>query len=116
MDSAKKLIETERLQAVLADFVRARDWAQYHSPKNLAMALSVEVAELVEIFQWQTEAESRAVMDGDEREHVRQELADILIYLTEIAMVLQVDLDAAVRDKLALNAAKYPANSPEAGQ
>lgn len=116
METAKKLIETQRLQAVLADFVRACDWGRYHSPKNLAMALSVEVAELVEIFQWQTEAQSRDVMQTVEREHVRQELADILIYLTEIAMVLHIDLDAAVRDKLAINAAKYPVNSPKGGQ
>lgn len=113
METTMKLIEIERLQTVLADFIRARDWAKYHSPKNLAMALSVEVAELVEIFQWQTEAQSAQVMHSDEREHVRQELADILIYLTELAMVLQVDLDAAVRDKLALNAAKYPAATDE---
>lgn len=104
-----KLIENERLQSVLTDFVRARNWQRYHSPKNLAMALSVEVAELVEIFQWQTEAESHRVMEGPEREHVQQELADILIYLTELAMVLGVDLDAAVRDKLERNAVKYPA-------
>ncbi|ESJ21839.1 MULTISPECIES: nucleotide pyrophosphohydrolase [Cupriavidus] len=107
-----KLVETERLQQVLNDFIRARDWARYHSPKNLSMALSVEVAELVEIFQWKTEQQSLTVMATDEREHVRQELADILIYLVELASVLEVDLDAAVRDKIALNAAKYPAITP----
>ncbi|MGY8526387.1 nucleotide pyrophosphohydrolase [Paracidovorax citrulli] len=103
-----KLVDTSALQQVLEDFIRARDWGKYHSPKNLSMALSVEVAELVEIFQWKTEEESRNVMATQEREHVRQELADILIYLTELAAALGVDLDAAVRDKLELNAIKYP--------
>ncbi|MBY4897782.1 nucleotide pyrophosphohydrolase [Cupriavidus sp. AU9028] len=107
-----KLIDTAPLQQVLDDFIRARDWSKYHSPKNLSMALSVEVAELVEIFQWKTEEESRNVMATEEREHVRQELADILIYLTELASALGVDLDAAVRDKLELNAIKYPVPSP----
>lgn len=106
------LLDITALQRELSAFVDARDWRRYHSPKNLAMALSVEVAELVEIFQWSTEAESRAVMATPEREHVRQELADIFIYLTQLATALDVDMNAAVADKLALNAAKYPAPGP----
>lgn len=103
-----KLIDIEPLQGVLAEFVRARGWQRYHSPKNLAMALSVEVAELVEIFQWSTEAQSHAIMGTDESEHVKHELADIFIYLTQLARALDVDLNAAVEAKLALNARKYP--------
>ena len=110
-----KLIDIEPLQSVLAEFVRARDWQQYHSPKNLAMALSVEVAELVEIFQWSTEAQSRAVMQTDEAEHVRHELADIFLYLAQLARALDVDLNAAVETKLALNAQKYPVPEPGPG-
>jgi NTP pyrophosphatase (non-canonical NTP hydrolase) len=77
------------------------------------MALSVEVAELVEIFQWQTEDESRRIMQTAERDHVEQELADITIYLTQLVTALGVDLDAAVRKKMEMNARKYPA--PGAG-
>jgi dCTP diphosphatase len=110
------LLDITALQRELSDFVDARDWRRYHSPKNLAMALSVEVAELVEIFQWSTEAESRTVMATPEREHVRQELADIFIYLTQLATALDVDMNAAVADKLALNAAKYPAPDVGPGQ
>jgi NTP pyrophosphatase (non-canonical NTP hydrolase) len=103
-----KLIDVEPLQGVLAEFIRARGWQRYHSPKNLAMALSVEVAELVEIFQWSTEAQSHAIMSTDQSDHVRHELADIFIYLTQLASALGVDLNAAVETKLALNAQKYP--------
>jgi NTP pyrophosphatase (non-canonical NTP hydrolase) len=108
-DMDERLIDITALQGVLAAFIRARDWGKYHSPKNLSMALSVEVAELVEIFQWKTEAETREIMATSEAEHVRQELADIFIYLTELADVLGVDLNAAIASKLALNARKYPA-------
>ncbi|AOY98299.1 nucleotide pyrophosphohydrolase [Cupriavidus sp. USMAHM13] len=106
------LIDLRNLQQAAAAFGEARGWGKYHSPKNLAMALSVEVAELVEIFQWQTEDESREVMAGAEREHVEQELADITIYLAQLVTALGVDLDAAVRAKMERNARKYPAPAP----
>nr|WP_315598156.1 nucleotide pyrophosphohydrolase [uncultured Cupriavidus sp.] len=102
------LIDLKNLQQAALDFGEARGWGKYHSPKNLAMALSVEVAELVEIFQWQTEEESRDIMSTDERAHVEQELADITIYLTQLVTALGVDLDAAVQAKMAMNARKYP--------
>ncbi|MGO4306126.1 nucleotide pyrophosphohydrolase [Cupriavidus sp. RAF12] len=102
------LIDIKNLQQAAADFGEERGWGKYHSPKNLAMALSVEVAELVEIFQWQTESESHAIMETAEREHVEQELADITIYLSQLVTALGVDLDAAVRAKMAANARKYP--------
>lgn len=103
------LIDLKNLQQAAIDFGEKRGWGKYHSPKNLAMALSVEVAELVEIFQWQTEEQSRAIMSTDERAHVEQELADITIYLTQLVTALGVDLDAAVRAKMEMNARKYPA-------
>ncbi len=106
-----KLIETGALEAALAEFAQARDWERFHTPKNLAMALSVEVAELVEIFQWRTEAESNAVMQSDEALHVEQELADVALYLVRLSSVLGVDLDAAIAAKLKLNAIKYPASA-----
>jgi dCTP diphosphatase len=97
------------LRERLAAFAAARDWEQFHSPKNLAMALSVEVAELVEEFQWLTEEQSRA-LDAERRERVRLELADVFIYLVRIADRLDVDLLAAADDKIALNERKYPAD------
>jgi dCTP diphosphatase len=92
----------------LREFAAERDWEQFHSPKNLAMALSVEVAEIVEHFQWQTQQQSRE-LDGAKRQEVEQELADALIYLVRLADQLDVDLLEAAERKLALNEAKYPA-------
>lgn len=96
------------LQQRLAAFAAARDWGQFHSPKNLAMALSVEAAELLEEFQWLTEEQSRR-LDDERRERVRLELADVFIYLVRMADVLGVDLLQAADDKIALNEQKYPA-------
>jgi NTP pyrophosphatase (non-canonical NTP hydrolase) len=96
------------LQDRLRAFVAERDWDQFHSPKNLSMALSVEAAELVEIFQWLTEAESSA-LDDDRQSRVEAELADILVYLVRIADRLEVDLLQAATRKLEENARKYPA-------
>jgi dCTP diphosphatase len=96
------------LQQRVAAFAAAREWEPFHSPKNLAMALSVEAAELVEEFQWLTEEQSRA-LDADRRERVRLELADVFIYLLRIADKLGVDLVAAANDKIVLNEKKYPA-------
>ena len=97
------------LQRRLAAFAAARDWDQFHSPKNLAMALSVEASELLEEFQWLTEDQSRS-LDADRLERVRLEMADVLIYLLRLASKLDVDLLRAATDKLALNEQKYPAD------
>ncbi|MHA7678637.1 nucleotide pyrophosphohydrolase [Cupriavidus sp. PET2-C1] len=105
------LIDIKTLQEAAAAFGEARGWGKYHSPKNLAMALSVEVAELVEIFQWKTEEEARGIMSTDERAHVEQELADITIYLAQLLTALDVDLNAAVKAKMEMNAVKYPAKT-----
>lgn len=104
-----KLLDTSALEDVLQKFADERDWQQFHSPKNLAMALTGEVGELVEIFQWRTEEESWQVAQAPESAaHVRQELADVALYLVRLASVLQVDLNAAIQDKLVMNAKKYP--------
>ncbi|MBL8502786.1 MAG: nucleotide pyrophosphohydrolase [Rhodocyclaceae bacterium] len=95
------------LRDKLRVFTRAREWDRYHTPKNLAMALTVEAAELAEHFQWLTAEESRSPQDG-KREQIRDELADVLIYLVELADALEVDLIAAARDKIEKNALKYP--------
>ena len=88
-------------------FVEERDWAQFHSPKNLAMAMIVEAAEVVEHFQWMSEQESRD-LDEPTKEKVGQELSDTLVYLLRIAEVCGIDLIAAANKKIDLNAQKYP--------
>ena len=92
----------------LRRFAAERDWEQFHSPKNLAMALSVEVAEIAEHFQWLTEEQSRELDDAKCCE-VSEELADTLIYLVRLADQLGIDLLGAAERKLAINEAKYPA-------
>jgi NTP pyrophosphatase (non-canonical NTP hydrolase) len=97
------------LQARLRDFARERDWEQFHNPKNLAMALAAEVGELVEIFQWLTPEQAADVMESERSDDVRDELADVLIYVARLADVVGVDLPAAADRKLAINDARYPA-------
>ncbi len=104
-----KLIDTAALEVALAEFARVRDWDPFHTPRNLILALTGEVGELAEIFQWMGEEESQRIMDGPKAEHVRHEVADVFLYLMRLAMVLGIDLDAAVQEKIALNAKKYPA-------
>lgn len=104
------LLDLAPLQAALQRFADERDWNRFHSPKNLAMALTGEVGELVELFQWLTEEQSqRVATEPATARAVRDELADVLIYLVRLAHVLDVDLNAAVADKLVANARKYPA-------
>jgi NTP pyrophosphatase (non-canonical NTP hydrolase) len=91
----------------LAEFATAREWEKFHSPKNLAMALIAEAAELVEHFQWLSEDESRR-LDVSKHAEVRMELADILIYLIRTATQLDIDLIEAARDKIAINETRYP--------
>jgi len=97
------------LKNQLREFARNRDWEQFHSPKNLAMAMIVEAAELVEHFQWLTEAQSQA-LNPEQREQVAQELADVFIYLVRLADRLDIDLIDAAQRKLVINAKKYPAD------
>jgi NTP pyrophosphatase (non-canonical NTP hydrolase) len=99
------------LTQALRDFAAARDWAQFHSPKNLAAALSVEAAELLEHFQWLTEAQSRALAE-DKKAEVAAEAADVLLYLLQLCDKLDIDLLDAARRKMLVNAVKYPAPAP----
>jgi NTP pyrophosphatase (non-canonical NTP hydrolase) len=106
---APLLIDISGLSEALSIFASERNWDQYHSPKNLAMALTGEVGELSEIFQWLTEDASKSVATNpDTATAVRDELADVTLYLVRLASVLGVDLNEAVSQKLQKNAAKYP--------
>ncbi|HEX5337781.1 MAG TPA: nucleotide pyrophosphohydrolase [Gallionella sp.] len=96
------------LRDKLRAFADARDWNQFHSPKNLSMALMVEVAELMEHFQWLTEAQS-AALEKRHKAEVADELADVLLYLVRLSDKLGVDLREAALHKLEKNALKYPA-------
>lgn len=103
-------LDLETLQRRLREFAAARQWQPYQTPKNLAMAMVVEAAELVEIFQWLTPEESAAVAaDPARHQHLGEEIADVLLYLVQIADHSGVDIAEAVENKLAKNALKYPA-------
>ncbi len=96
------------IQQALRQFAADRDWDQFHSPKNLAMALSVEAAELLEHFQWLTEAQS-ADLDDQTRDQVRDEIADVQVYLIRLADKLNINILEAVSQKMEKNKQKYPA-------
>ena len=100
-------MDIRALQQRLRRFAAARDWQPYQTPKNLARAMTVEAAELLEIFQWLTPEQSLR-LDDDQRRHLGEELSDVLLYLLQIADHAGVDLEAAVERKLALNAIKHP--------
>lgn len=99
----------DQLNARLLRFARERDWEQFHSPKNLAMALAGEAGELLEHFQWLTEAQS-AALDENKKRQVSHELADILLYLIRLSERLDVDLIAAAEEKILINERRYPAD------
>ena len=100
----------QNIQKQLSDFADERDWEQFHDPKNLAMALSVEASELVEIFQWLTPEEAKDIMTTDEGEHVKEEMADVMIYLLQMADKLDIDLESAVTNKIEKNSEKHPSD------
>src|SRR5690606_29002985 len=99
--------ELEKLQVALRDFARERNWEQFHSPKNLASALSVEASELLEHFQWLTEEQSRS-LGATRKAAVGEEMGDVLLYLLQLADKLDIDLIASAQEKLRINAVKYP--------
>jgi NTP pyrophosphatase (non-canonical NTP hydrolase) len=102
-------VTIQDLQQALADFAAEREWEQFHTPKNLAMALAGESGELVEIFQWLPPEQSAQVMQDTERAgQVREEMADVLAYLLRLADVLDVDLEQALAQKIETNRRKYP--------
>ena len=103
-DAVTKL---DRLRDELRAFTAARNWQSFHSPKNLAMALSVEAAELLEVFQWMTEADSRN-LDPAARAAASEEIADVLLYLILLSDALDMDAIAAAERKMVANAQKYP--------
>jgi dCTP diphosphatase len=96
------------LRYAVKEFIDEREWEQFHSPKNLVMALSVEVAEIVEHFQWLTEEQSQE-LPPEKLAEVREEIGDVMIYLTEIAAKLGIDPVEAAKSKLEINRQKYPA-------
>ena len=99
--------DMESIRQHLREFASARDWDQFHSPKNLSMALSVEVGELVECFQWLTEDQSHS-LSADQLASVADEIADIQLYLIRLADKVGVDIAAAVEQKIEKNEVKYP--------
>jgi dCTP diphosphatase len=100
--------ELARFKQTFREFVKERDWEQFHSPKNLAMALAGEVGELLEHFQWLSEDQSRR-LDAETLEQVAHEIADIQVYLATLSDRLGIAIGPAVVAKMKLNAAKYPA-------
>jgi NTP pyrophosphatase (non-canonical NTP hydrolase) len=103
------MTELEDLREQLREFARERDWEQFHSPKNLAMALAVESAELLEVFQWLREDESRR-LGPEAMVRAEDEIADVLLYLVRLADQLGIDPVAAAKRKMVANARKYPAD------
>src|SRR5215217_6142768 len=97
------------LREAIIRFIADRDWEQFHSPKNLVMALSVEVAEIVEHFQWLTEEESKN-LPPEKLAELREEIGDVMIYLTELADKLGIDPVETAKAKMAINEQKYPAD------
>ena len=93
------------LKILIKEFIQARDWEQFHAPKNLALALSVEAAEIVEIFQWKGSGEE---LTPAEIAGLKDEIGDVLVYLLELAEKFEIDIIQAAKDKMVLNAEKYP--------
>ncbi|WP_017538900.1 nucleotide pyrophosphohydrolase [Nocardiopsis halophila] len=97
------------MQDLLADFAERRDWGRFHTPKNLAMALAGEAGELAAEFQWLEQDEARRVMEDPDKAHaVRMEMADVLSYLLRMSTVLGVDLEEALKEKVAINEERFP--------
>lgn len=108
-------MDLEHIQNIIKKFSKQRDWDQFHNPKNLAMALSVETAELVEIFQWLTETQANE-LKGAKKEHLKEEVADIAVYLLRICMAYDINLEEAILEKMKKNEAKYPLVDEEGHQ
>lgn len=109
MSGSERITSIETLKEILREFAREREWDQFHTPKNLSMALIAEAAELVEHFQW-VEGSISHLLEEKVRPSVEEEIADIFIYLVRIADKLDIDLYSAAERKIAINARKYPAD------
>lgn len=106
--------EFTSLTKVIREFARARDWEQFHTPKNLAMAIAGEAGELVAEFQWLTPLESeKDSLSADTLHSIALEIADIQIYLLRLADVLGLDIPSAVREKIAINEGRFPTGAPQ---
>ena len=97
----------EKIEALIRKFSEERDWEKFHNPKNLSMALSVEASELVEIFQW-LDLEQSQNLSEDKKEHAKQEIADIAVYLIRMCLSFDINLEEAIIEKMKLNEKKYP--------
>ena len=107
MTSESRVESLLELRDALRDFAAARDWDQFHSPRNLAVAISVEAGELLENFQWAVDADS-AELPADRAAKVEEEIADVLLYVVRLADKLDIDLLRAAKRKMTLNAERYP--------
>lgn len=101
--------DLEEIKLKVRNFAAQRDWEQFHSPKNLVMALGVEAAELIEIFQWLSEEQSEQV-SSDTRKLIADEIADVQVYLVRLADRLDIDIAMAVTEKMKKNEEKYPSD------
>lgn len=101
------MIEPTLLEELI-EFRRERDWEQFHNPKDIAISLSIEAAELLEWFQWRQQDEVQQMLDSDKREHLEDEIADVAVYLSYLCHDLGIDLNQVVKNKMIKNAAKYP--------
>ena len=109
MAKGEAFMDLSEIRKRLAQFAEVRNWDQFHSPKNLSMGLAAEAAELLEIFQWLTEEQSKEIIkDEKEMALVREEIADVFIYLVRLSDKLGVDIEKAVEEKMKLNEKKYP--------
>ncbi|HAD30985.1 MAG TPA: nucleotide pyrophosphohydrolase [Methylophaga sp.] len=92
----------------LIEFRRERDWEQFHNPKDIAISLSIEAAELLEWFQWRNKTEIKQMLETDKREDLEDEIADVAVYLSYLCHDLNIDIEQAIQRKMQKNAAKYP--------
>jgi len=100
-------MDMQKIQSIIKKFSKERNWDQFHNPKNIAMALSVETAELVEIFQWLNEKQALN-LDMHKQEHLKEEIADVAVYLLRICMAYDINLEDAIISKMKKNEKKYP--------
>lgn len=103
-------MEIKNIQNKIKQFVDERNWNESHNPKNLAMSISIEAAELMEIFQWKTLEESRNIHKSEEFTHFKEELADVMIYCLSMANQLDINVAEIIEEKIEKNGKKYPAN------
>ncbi|WP_438970507.1 nucleotide pyrophosphohydrolase [Methylophaga sp.] len=101
------MIEPTILEQLIA-FRKERDWEQFHTPKDIAISLSIEAAELLEWFQWRSHDEVSQMLESDKREHLEEEIADVAVYLSYLCHDLDIDLNEVVKKKMTKNAVKYP--------